>query len=196
MEKILHFIMILAVASCKKDTIETSAVSTPTPVVIKASGGQDKMEPTVPAFVAERKYNPNAGGNSNGNGNYPNNNNPEWQVIEVSQTWNVTWDTSVCGFLIMKWDDVKPATTNMLDSVYISDYGVQPEPIPTTCGGAGVCLTNLFWTKYGMTCAIKAEQQYSIRFGYARYDNVNHICTKYFSEWVHITTGVSIEKCN
>lgn len=192
MKELLHFIMILAVASCKKDSVEINQPS-PAPIVIKASGGQDTMMAAQPAPIAERRYNPNAGGTGNGNGGGQNSGTTEWQVIEVNGTWNVTYDTSVCGFLIMKWDDQnRPADT---DSLKVSDYGLEVVPRPSYCAGEAVCLTNLFWTKYGMTCAIRSEQEYDIRFGWAKYDNTNKVCTKYFSEWVHVYTGVAIEKC-
>lgn len=198
--------MFLALAGCKKETNPLE------PKVIPASGGQDVMptdgtdvvriDPKAPQFTsAERKFNGNgnSGTNSNGNGNNTNQNvdtTSVWVINEHVQNWNVTWDTSVCGFFIMRWDAVKPATTNMLDPVYISDYGIAVDPMPSNCGSVAICLTNLFWTKYGSTCAVTPNSTLRIRVGWARYDNVNKVCDKYFSEWVTVRTGQRIDQCS
>lgn len=195
MKNLIYLFLILALAGCKKE-------STPVqPKVIPASGGQDviptdgtdvvKLDPKAVEFTsAERR-----GGN--GNGNNPNNtgSTSTWVINEHVENWNVKWDTSVCGFFIMRWDAVKPATTNMLDSVYITDYGIGVEPISPTCAGVAVCLTNLFWTKYNSSCAVKSSSTYTIRAAWSRYDNVNKVCDKYFSEWVTVTTGVQYQDC-
>lgn len=198
--------MFLALAGCKKETNPLE------PKVIPASGGQDVMptdgtdvvriDPKAPQFTsAERKFNGNgnSGTNGNGNGNNTNQNvdtTSVWVINEHVQNWNVTWDTSVCGFFIMRWDAVKPATTNMLDPVYISDYGIAVDPMPSNCGSVAICLTNLFWTKYGSTCAVTPNSTLRIRVGWARYDNVNKVCDKYFSEWVTVRTGQRIDQCS
>ena len=195
MKALVYFHILLCLVACKKDTMPS--VEPQQPKVIKASGGQDRMIEPVQSSTHERKFNPNAGGNGNGNGNgNQNNDTTAWVINEHVQNWNVTWDTSVCGFFIMRWDDVKPATTNMLDSVYITDYGIGVEPISPTCAGVAVCLTNLFWTKYNSSCAVKASSTYQIRAAWSRYDNVNKVCDKYFSEWVTVTTGQRLDQCS
>jgi len=191
MKRLAIMLTLLIIAACAKEHSENVV-----PTQTQVADGTDvvKVDPKAVEFTStdKRRFN---GNNGNGNGGQ-NNDTTTWVVNEHFQNWNVTWDTNTCGFLIMRWDAVKPATTNMLDSVYISDYGLQSDPIPATCPAIAVCLTNLFWTKYGSTCAIYASNTYKIRVGWARYDNVNKVCDKFFSEWVTVHTGQRYDICN
>jgi hypothetical protein len=188
MKKLAYLILLLATVACKKEVQETTP-SVQTQVV----DGTDvvKVDPKAVEFTStdRRRF------NGNGNGGQNTDTTSNWTVNIIEGDWDVTWDTSVCGFLIMRWDDVKPTTTTLSDSVYISDYGLEVDPIPSTCPGVAVCLTNLFWTKYGTTCAIKPSSTYRIRIGWARYDKTREVCDKYFSEWVDVTTGILYQDC-
>jgi hypothetical protein len=190
MKRLAYLILLLATVACKKEVQETTP-SVQTQVV----DGTDvvKVDPKAVEFTStdRRRFN----GNGNGNGGQNTDTTSNWTVNIIEGDWDVTWDTSVCGFLIMRWDDVKPATTTLSDSIYISNYGLEVDPIPSTCPGVAVCLTNLFWTKYGTTCAIKPSSTYRIRIGWARYDKTREVCDKYFSEWVDVTTGILYQDC-
>lgn len=192
MKRLAIMLILLIIAACAKEHSETAV-----PTQAQVADGTDvvKVDPKAVEFTStdRRRFN---GNNGNGNGGQNNDTTSTWVVNTHIGNWNVTWDTSTCGFLIMRWDDIKPATTNMLDSVYISNYGLQVEPNPATCAGVAVCLTNLFWTKYGSTCAVTPSSTLQIRIGWAKYDNTRKVCDKYFSEWVTVYTGQRYEICN
>lgn len=189
MKNLVYLFVFLAFVACKKEATSIE------PKVVPASGGQDVMptdgtevmrvDSKAVEFTSVEKRKNNGTGSTN-----------TWVINEHVGNWNIVWDTSVCGFFVMRWDAVKPATTNFSDPIYISDYGIAVDPMPSNCGSVAICLTNLFWTKYGSTCAVTPNSTLRIRVGWARYDNVNKVCDKYFSEWVTVRTGQRIDQCS
>jgi hypothetical protein len=190
MKKIIYLVLLLAVVACKKES--EPAVSQPQ--TIKASGGQDTMptDGTDVAYVDPKAVELNAvekrGGNGNGNGNTPPPL-PEYQKIDMPATdWKVTWDTSWCGWLVMRWENqVRPASTADLE---VSPYRIVVTP--RDCPYSADCLTNLFYMRYGTSCMMKASSVYDMQVAYTINDKINRVLYYYYSTPVRVYTGVML----
>jgi hypothetical protein len=174
MKNLTLIICLLLFAACMKHKDELSNVS-----------------PVIAEDANLRKFNPNAGG-ANGNGNGNNQPTTEWKKIEMSPTnWNMKFDTSICGWLILRWDDQnRPVST--------ADVEVTPYRIvvtPRDCPYSADCLTNLFYMKYGTSCMMKPSTDYQMQAAYVITDKVNYTITYYYSTPIAVRTGVWEWEC-
>lgn len=131
---------------------------------------------------AERRYNGNGNGNQTGTTS-------EWKVIEVySGDWQVKWDTTFCGWLVMRWNDQnRPSST---PSVEVSPYKMVVEPRQDPYNVE--CLTNSMAYKYGMNNLFKPSQTYSVRVAWTMRDRDKQVLTIYYSDAVTVHTGTNV----
>jgi len=141
-----------------------------------------------PAVSTERKFNPNAGGaNGNGNGGSTGTT-TEWQQFEVySGDWKVTYDTTWCGWLVMRWfDQNRPASGNGIE---VSPYKMVVEPRVDPYNVE--CLTNVMPYRYGTNNLFKPSTTYSVRVAWTITDNNAKVRTIYYSDAVTVHTGIN-----
>lgn len=185
---LLITVLLLAVWGCAKDEVE-----------------QKGQKQTTQAN--ERK-----GGNGGGGGNNPNspNYNPcatyENYPIEYIQTtggWNFTADTSICGYLIIRWD-AQPYFKFVVDSCnpslgkyFTSVNAVVYDPISAGCAG-NYTTTNTMYYTYGAGCSIwGGNREYDLYVQYYSRDTSLKKTFVYVAPPFRFTSGLkSVWNCN
>jgi hypothetical protein len=155
------------------------------------------------------KGNPSAeerrGGNGNGNGgNNPNspNYNPcaNYEIYPVENTpstdWNFKVDTTICGFVIIRWD-AQPGFVAYTDSCsglygkyFISVRPVVSDPISEGCAG-NYTTTNAYYYQMGSGCSMWPGKEYNIVVYWYYRDVINKKSIGYLSTTYRYKTGSS-----
>lgn len=122
---------------------------------------------------------------------------PVWKdsIVKVSGTWGLTYDTSICGYLIFRWNPVKPVST---DSVKAGNYGlyIGPDPFASgLCSGYLNTPNTILYYLYGAGCALQPDSTYKIGLGYSVMDWRTYTNTLYLSDSIMVHTGRGIWNC-
>lgn len=104
-----------------------------------------------------------------------------------STDWNITIDTSICGTVIIRWDN-QPGFVSYTDpcnSIH-GKYYLNIQPRPNTCSGV-TSTTNSYYYTLGSGCSMFPGGQYSVDISWVKRDttaqrNIYNISTtKQFS---------------
>jgi len=153
-----------------------------------------------------RGGNGNGGGGGQNNPNTPNYNpcaNYEIYPIEntPAQNWNAVADTSLCGYLIIRWD-AQPNFSSVVDScnTLLGKYFISITPVvPDGMNCAGTySTTNSFYYIYGAGCSIwGGNKEYLMSIYYYQRDTTNKVTRAYSNQLFRFTTGAkNIWECN
>lgn len=148
--------------------------------------------------VLDKKGGNGGGGN---NPNTPNYNPCTWvsQYTTVNNTsllenWNITVDTSVCGFVILRWDAQPKFVAGSDGCTIAGQYLVATaalDPSGSTgspCAG-NVTTTNAYYYQLGSGCSMWPGKEYRIGLSYLEKDTVNKKLIWHYSQPVQFFTG-------
>jgi len=117
----------------------------------------------------------NGGGGGGNNPNSPNYNPCANYVIypaeyPASTDWNITVDTTVCGFVIIRWD-AQPGFVAYTDSCNAIHgyYYVNIQPRANSCAGTAVT-TNAFYYQLGSGCSMWPNNTYTVNLTWVKRD--------------------------
>jgi hypothetical protein len=141
------------------------------------------------------------GGNGNGgNGQNSNNTNPcaNYEIYPIENApatdWNFTVDTTICGFVIIRWD-AQPGFVAYVDSCNpsLGKYfiGVTPvvyDPISSGCAG-NYTTTNAYYYQLGSGCSMWPGKEYRIGISWYKRDVTNSKTIVYSSNVYTYKTG-------
>jgi hypothetical protein len=135
--------------------------------------------------------------NNNGNGNNPTPTPITLRdtIVKVSGTWGLSYDTSICGYLIFRWNPVKPLST---DSTKVGNYGLYIGPDPYAsgyCSGYLNTPNTILYYLYGAGCALQPDSTYKIGLGYSVVNYKNYTHTLYLADSITVRTGRGIWQC-
>ena len=141
------------------------------------------------------------GGGGGNNPNSPNYNPCTWvsQYTTVNNTsllenWNITVDTSVCGFVILRWDAQPKFVAGSDGCTIAGQYLVATaalDPSGSTgspCAG-NVTSTNAYYYQLGSGCSMWPGKEYRIGLSYLEKDTVNKKLIWHYSQPVQFFTG-------
>lgn len=115
---------------------------------------------------------------------------PTYTVVYVDSTdWNITSDTSLCGYLILRW-------TNQNRPTGASNYFFAITPQATGCAGGLFSTTNSLYYQYGWGCSFWTNSTYSVSIRYTWTDSTNAKIFVYTSKAVTVKTGRGTWDCN
>jgi hypothetical protein len=134
------------------------------------------------------------GGN---NPNTPNYNPCTWvsqytNATAPQENWGITVDTTVCGFVILRWP-AQPKFTPVDSCTAAGKYLVSTTTIsgPTTgspCAG-NVTFTNAYYYQLGSGCSMWPGGEYLIQVSYLERDITNKVLRWHYSEPVQFRAG-------
>lgn len=142
----------------------------------------------------------NGGGGGGNNPNTPNYNPCTWvsQYTTISnlpqENWGITVDTSVCGFVILRWT-AQPKYVAGNDGCTISGkYLVATSPVDPSGGTGSPCAgnitpTNSYYYQLGSGCSMWPGKEYRISLSYLEKDTVAKQLIWHYSETVQFFTG-------
>ena len=110
-------------------------------------------------------------------------------VYVDSTDWNITYDTSLCGYLILRWTDQNRP-------VGASNYFFVVNPQATGCAGGLFSTTNSLYYQYGWGCSFWTNNTYSVSIRYTWRDSANAKIFVYTSKAATVKTGRGIWDCN
>lgn len=111
-------------------------------------------------------------------------------VVYVDSTdWNITSDTSICGYLILRWTDQNRP-------VGASNYYFVTSPLGTGCSGGLFSTTNSLYYQYGWGCVFWTNSTYTVSIRYNWTDTANSKIFVYTSKAVTVKTGRGTWDCN
>ena len=142
------------------------------------------------------------GGNGGGgnNPNTPGYNPCTWtsQYTTVNnlpqENWNITVDTTVCGFVILRWDAQPKFVAGSDGCTIAGQYLVATaalDPSGSTgspCAG-NVTTTNAYYYQLGSGCSMWPGKEYRIGLSYVEKDTVNKKLIWHYSQPVQFFTG-------
>jgi hypothetical protein len=130
-----------------------------------------EKEAAIPTIISNEKK---GGGN---NPNTPNYNPCANYVIYPSEypastDWNISVDTTTCGFVIIRWDN-QPGFIAYNDSCNAvhGKYFVNITPRATSCAGSAVT-TNAFYYQLGSGCSMWPNNTYTVNLTWVKRDTV------------------------
>jgi len=180
----------------------------------------DSSKPSKENEVAVTQAKPNMGqderrgGNGNGNGGGGGQNNPNspnynpcanYEIFPIENTppqnWNAVADTSLCGYLIIRWDaqpnfsPVVDSCNTLLGKYFISFTPIVPDGM--VCAGT-YSTTNSYYYIYGAGCSLwGGNKEYLMSIYYYQRDSVNRVTKSYSNQVFRFTTGAkNIWECN
>lgn len=111
-------------------------------------------------------------------------------VVYVDSTdWNITWDTSICGSLLMRWTDQnRPAGS--------TNYYFFVSPMAPTCAGGLNTTSNVLYYTYGYGCSFWPSSTYSVSIRYNWTDSLARKIYVHTSTAVTVNTGRGAWYCN
>jgi hypothetical protein len=122
----------------------------------------------------------------------------EYTYANVGETWNLTVDTSICGFIIMKWD-AQPMTPQdgctPAGRYMVSVTNISGATTGYPCGG-GVSYTNNYYYQLGSGCSMWAGGEYKVMLSYVENDRENKVLRWHFSESVQFKAGTRAKYLN
>jgi len=165
-------------------------------LVLFASCEKSQVAPQKEAITTES--NERRGGNGNGNGNNNQNTNPcAWVSGYTNETapieeWNITVDTTVCGFVILRWP-AQPKFSPVDSCTAAGAYYVATSPVDgtsnTSCAG-NLTYTNAYYYQLGSGCSMWPGREYAIVVSYLERDTISKVLRWHYSERVQFKTGV------
>jgi hypothetical protein len=163
-------------------------------LVLFASCEKSQVAPQKEAITTES--NERRGGNGNGNGNGNNTNPCEWtsQYTNASapqENWSITVDTTVCGFVILRWP-AQPKFSPVDSCTAAGAYYVATSPVDgpsnTSCAG-NLTYTNAYYYQLGSGCSMWPGREYAIVVSYLERDTISKVLRWHYSERVQFKTG-------
>ena len=139
------------------------------------------------------------GGNGGGGGNNPNspNYNPCIWVSQYTnatapqENWGITVDTTVCGFVILRWP-AQPKFSPVDSCTAAGAYYVATTPVVgtynTSCAG-NLTYSNAYYYLLGSGCSMWPDKEYRIQLSYLERDTLNKVLRWHYSEVVQFRTG-------
>jgi len=136
-------------------------------------------------------------GGNGGGGNNPNtpNYNPCANYViypaeyPASTDWNISVDTTICGFVIIRWD-AQPGFVAYTDSCNAIHgyYYVNIQPRANSCAGSAVT-TNAFYYQLGSGCSMWPNNTYTVNLTWVKRDTVTQKNIWYTSTAKTFATG-------
>lgn len=113
-----------------------------------------------------------------------------YTIVNVQATnWNVTSDTSICGTLILRWNNQNRPSGS-------SNYYFDVTPKTPNCAGGLNTTSNILYYTYGSGCTFWPMATYSVTVKYNWKDDVNKKIFVYSSIPVTVVTGRGSWQCN
>lgn len=153
---------------------------------------------TIPSEITSGVLDKKGGNGSGGNNpNTPNYNPCTWTSQYTNETvpqefWGLTADTSVCGFVIIRWpaqakfspvDSCTAAGQYLVSTTTISGFTTG-----SPCAG-NVTFTNAYYYQLGSGCSMWPGGEYAINVSYLERDTVNKVLRWHHSEGVRFRAG-------
>ena len=138
-------------------------------------------------------------GGNGGGGNNPNspNYNPCIWVSQYTnatapqENWGITVDTTVCGFVILRWP-AQPKFSPVDSCTAAGAYYVATTPVVgtynTSCAG-NLTYSNAYYYLLGSGCSMWPDKEYRIQLSYLERDTLNKVLRWHYSEVVQFRTG-------
>lgn len=159
------------ITSCEKSETVPSALS----VLEKKGGGNN---PNTPG------YNP-----CTWTSQYTTVNNPN-----ILENWNITVDTSVCGFVILRWTAQAKYVAGsdgctVAGQYYVATAAMDPSGSTGLPCAGNVTPTNSYYYQLGSGCSMWPGKEYRIGLSYVEKDTVNKKLIWHYSQPVQFFTG-------
>jgi hypothetical protein len=149
-----------------------------------------------PSTVSNEKRGGNGGGGGN-NPNSPNYNPCSWTSQYTNATapqefWGLTADTSVCGFVIIRWPSQPKFTPvdscTAAGAYYVATTTVSGFTTGSPCAG-NLTYSNAYYYQLGSGCSMWPGGEYIIQISYLERDTTNKVLRWHYSEGIQFKAG-------
>lgn len=164
-------------------------------LLVLGVAGFNACEPEENLNVATEKKGGNGGGGNNPNS--PNYNPCTWisqytNATAPAENWGITVDTTVCGFVILRWppqSKFSPVDScSAAGKYYVATTFVSGISTGSPCAG-NVTSTNSYYYQLGSGCSMWPASEYRILISYLERDTDAKVLRWHYSEPVTVKTG-------
>ena len=156
----------------------------------------DKSDVT-PSQVTSGVTDKKGGNGGGGNPNSPNYNPCTWvsqytNATAPQENWGITVDTTVCGFVILRWPaqpKFSPVDScTAAGAYYVATTTISGYTTGSPCAG-NLTFTNAYYYQLGSGCSMWPGGEYLIQVSYLERDITNKVLRWHYSEPVQFKAG-------